>query len=78
MDSFDSPTDSYVLDGVFSHPSPGAQVLCGGGAFIITGGPDVLPFAPERASFTLLVAGLVAWLRCGGGCGAREQRNARG
>jgi PEP-CTERM motif len=56
---FVSPTDSFVLEGVFSHPSDGVQVLNGGEAFIITGGSDVLTFAPEPASLALLAAGLI-------------------
>jgi hypothetical protein len=58
---FSSPAGTLGLDGSFLHPSAGVQVLFGGGAFLVTGGTDVLSFTtpvPEPASAALLLAGL--------------------
>ena len=58
-----SPAGTLGLDGRFLHPSAGVQVLYGGGAFLVTGGTDVLAFTtavPEPASAALLLAGLAA------------------
>jgi hypothetical protein len=58
---FSSPAGTLGLDGSFVHPSPGVQVLFGGGAFLVTGGTDTLSFTtpvPEPGSAALLLAGL--------------------
>ena len=47
------------LNGAFSHPSSGVQVVNGGAGFVVTGGSDVLTFVPEPGSLMLLASGLI-------------------